>query len=166
MNDDLAKKTGASSALMSMELRSKMSGEKKSKGTGEVLRVYVAYWLVCGFFVGSLASPEILRALTLYLSIPVCATFLVVYDCKERIKAYPVRFIFVFQILMALMLVPLKAPLGSSFNYVCIVALCGMSVAFAYTYFIRERISESPWKFLMPFVFLFLSMTVALGVVG
>lgn len=139
-----------------------MSDEKRSKSTGEVLRVYVAYWLAFGFLVGSLASTELVGALTFYLSILVSVTFLLVYVSKAQVNASPLRFVFAFLILMALMLLPLKVILDFYFSYVCIIAVWGVGVAFAYTFFFAERMSRSPWRYLMPFVLLFLTMATAI----
>ena len=147
---------------MSMEWRSKMSGEKKSKSTGEVLCVYVAYWLAFGLLAGSLACTDAAGALSLYLSLPVAVTFVFVYDCKDRIKASPLRFMAAFLLLVALMLLPLKSVLDSNFASFCIVALFCIGITFAYTFCLRERISRSPWKCLLAFILLFLSMTIVI----
>jgi hypothetical protein len=139
-----------------------MPSEKKSKSTGEVLCVYLAYWLAFGLFVGGLACTRIVGVLSFYLSLLVGVTFLFVYDCKDRIKTSPLRFMAAFLLLVALMLLPLKSALDSSFTYFSIVALPCIGITFAYTFCLRERISRSPWKYLLAFILLFFSMMIAI----
>ena len=139
-----------------------MSGEKKLRCTGNVFCVYLVYWLAFGLFLGSLACTRIAGALSFYLSFLVGVTFLFVYDCKDRIKASPLRCMAAFLLFAAITLVPFKFVFDFYFTYILIVALCCMSVIFAYTFFLRERISRSPWKYLMVFILVFLFITVAI----
>ena len=67
-----------------------------------------------------------------------------------------------FLLFAAITLVPFKFVFDFYFTYILIVALCCMSVIFAYTFFLRERISRSPWKYLMVFILVFLFITVAI----
>lgn len=138
-----------------------MSMVKKSKSAGEVIRVYVAYWAFGGFVAqllsgSSLPNPQ--DALFVLVSLCVSVTFVFVYDSKERIRNSPLRLITLLILLLVLMLNLYKVFLEFYFNHVCIVAFAYVGVAFAYTYFFREKISMSPWKYLMAFFLLFLSM--------
>ena len=133
--------------------------ESKNKNCGEVIRVYIAYWAL-GIFMARLGGVPL--ALYALVSLCVSVTFVFAYDLNEKIKKTPLRFIALLTLLLALMLDQYKVLLEFYFKYVCVVAFAHVGVAFACTYFFREKISVSPWKYLSVFLVLFLSMALLL----
>ena len=137
---------------------------RKNKSERAVVCVFVVYWLAFGFLAGSLATGCPIMAVAALDSLYVGASFLFAYCCKERIRIAPFRYISLFVSLIVLMIAPYQILLGGCFLRISIISLLYIAVAFGYTYLLKSRISQSPWLYLFPFFFLFLTMLVSASV--
>ena len=142
-----------------------MSTAEKNSVSRKVLFAYGVYLMGFVAFAESLfvTNVHLFSFLLSFHLLCISMAFGFAYMYKERIRAAPWRYVFAFGIIFLAVMALLRVSAGNEvFPFAVLVSPLFASVAFAYTYFLKEKIMKSPWKFLFAFVVLFLLLLLPL----
>ena len=142
-----------------------MAEEKSKKAKSSVMGAYSTYLLAVILFAGTLyIECDLFVPLWFFSLTCISATFCVTYKYKESIEADPKTFAVAYVSVLALTMISLKNILDTYYCPVLLLTLFITGATFVYTYGLRKRIENDPWKYLIAFFPLFMFVLTALMV--